>query len=680
MNATYTIDLEISFEEYYKMLWRAAAMPIPKSSSSSMHSNVCTAVLAKGLESKTSKLFDEQFVYFARCAHIVDETQIHKGREPNEVKRKKNGAMLREAMVELELLRQPNSPLHALYKELVELLGRRREERERIIALQMKKDEEDAEVAKEREECERRREKLLQIEEAKVTPLFGGIQGQQPEASEEERQRQEYDRRRVRMLTEEDNMAHIRGQLGMLATPPFTSMGSFKQPIVVPPFVAPLPVVQPLFPAPLPLVQPPFVAPLPVVQPPFVEQQPVHRRPSVAPLPSQATEPLNAEQLLRATQPQLPQRAAVKPENPILFITAPTADVLRQRLSRWTCPAASTGIVDHRRGLVNLGNTCYLNSILQCLCEIPIGTYFATDSYIENIVDRYTGGGRIANSFAFIMSEIRAKGVTHAASPSLLKNAVARMDDRFSGFAQQDANELLRVLLDGIHENLNGASKAAPKRFTEIDNTSGKDADIALQYLQQYRARNQSIIADLMGFQERSLLLCPSCGHSSRSFGVVLSMDVPIPMLNRPVSIEDCIAAYCAPEVLDPQSATKCGKCTKTVQRTKQILFHSTPTVLVITLKRFRCLGNYSDKLNQEVFFGSKLQLNSRFALVPSANDVEYRLTGVVNHRGNMHGGHYTSDAVGADGRWFSFSDEVVRPCSAPDFSLAYILFYVKCS
>lgn len=367
------------------------------------------------------------------------------------------------------------------------------------------------------------------------------------------------------------------------------------------------------------------------------------------------------------------QRMVYNPNRLVLHM--PTHQEVLSRTQTWNFGSDSPD--QPRRGIVNLGNTCYLNSVTQCLVQTLLCRYFLSDDYIHFIVKRFEGGGRIANTFSYIAREMNAN-VTFAVSPSCFKNAIAQIYDSFANSSQQDANEFLRAALDGIHENLNECS-GVKVPAVEIDTSKGSDDDIAKQFWAEYTKRNRSIVVTLFGFQERSMIECPSCKRCSRSFNAAMSIEVPIPFFNRTVTIEDCLSKYCAEEVLDESSMFQCGGCQKKVCATKQLSLYSLPEVLVISLKRFRSNANFSDKVTNPVAFQPILDVSPYISNPKQTAGSTYRLVGIVNHQGNIHGGHYTADTRGIrDGCWFSFSDEVVRVATAPDFKLAYMLFYAR--
>eukprot|EP00760_Papus_ankaliazontas_P031465 PhM_4_TR5296/c0_g1_i1/m.87018/K11833/USP2; ubiquitin carboxyl-terminal hydrolase 2 len=307
-----------------------------------------------------------------------------------------------------------------------------------------------------------------------------------------------------------------------------------------------------------------------------------------------------------------------------------------------------------RRGLVNLGNTCYLNSTLQCLNAVgPLRALFRGRKPCGNITAAY----------AWVSTEFRVRGARHAISPGNLKHAVARKDDVFAGNGQQDCHEFLRVLLDGMHEEFctltpkSGRSQQPPPQ-------NNWTLDYALQ---QYVSREHTPISEMFGFMESSTLRCPLCKHESRTFVPSFTMLLPIP--HYALNLYQCLGAYLAKETLPEDSKWTCSKCSQSVRAEKQLEMETLPKVLVITLMRFHNIGALSNKVDRAIMFPNVLELKG----------MRYRLVGTANHAGSLGGGHYTADVLGLDdGAWASFSDErVTQTAAQPHWSGAYVMYYV---
>ena len=83
----------------------------------------------------------------------------------------------------------------------------------------------------------------------------------------------------------------------------------------------------------------------------------------------------------------------------------------------------------------------------------PIMEYFACDNYVEDINEDNPLGmkGEIARAFGEMVKNMWSGRYTYVV-PRNFKMAVGRFAPQFSGYQQQDSQELLTFLLDGLHE------------------------------------------------------------------------------------------------------------------------------------------------------------------------------------------------------------------------------------
>ncbi|KAL8270854.1 hypothetical protein Esti_005225 [Eimeria stiedai] len=182
-------------------------------------------------------------------------------------------------------------------------------------------------------------------------------------------------------------------------------------------------------------------------------------------------------------------------------------------------------------GLVNLANTCFLNAAVQCLSAVlPFSRHFLSGAYKAEINEQNCMGtqGRLANAYAKTLKALWASGES-AFAPRELKWAVGEVREEFLGFSQQDSQELLAFLLDGIHEDLNRVRKK-PYYEDKIEGAAGaSDSVTALRSWQRHREIHDSIVVDLFQGQYRSQLVCPECRRLSVTFDPFLNLSLPLP-------------------------------------------------------------------------------------------------------------------------------------------------------
>ncbi|TTP59346.1 Ubiquitin carboxyl-terminal hydrolase 8 [Bagarius yarrelli] len=179
-------------------------------------------------------------------------------------------------------------------------------------------------------------------------------------------------------------------------------------------------------------------------------------------------------------------------------------------------------------GLRNLGNTCYMNSILQCLCNTPVlADYFNRNRYQEDINRSNILGhkGEVAEEFGAIMKAVWS-GQFKYISPRDFKITIGKINEQFSGYEQQDSQELLLFLMDGLHEDLNKADNR--KRWKDESCDAMDDISAADWAWQKHKLLNESIIVSLFQGQFKSTLQCLTCHHRSRTFETFMYLSLPL--------------------------------------------------------------------------------------------------------------------------------------------------------
>ncbi|KAK6199323.1 peptidase C19, ubiquitin C-terminal hydrolase 2 [Scheffersomyces amazonensis] len=202
-------------------------------------------------------------------------------------------------------------------------------------------------------------------------------------------------------------------------------------------------------------------------------------------------------------------------------------------------------------GLSNLGNTCYMNSALQCLLHVPeINYYFYYNLYKQELnLDNPLGNhGDIANVFGNLLKQAFDINPTKSSSsssntgsgsisPREFKSTIGRYSSMFSGYLQQDSQEFLSWLLDALHEDLNRIQKKPYCEKPELKDEEINDPHAIVKLSDtcwnQHKLRNDSVIVDLFTGLYQSTLVCPDCSKTSITFDPFNDVTLPLPISKK---------------------------------------------------------------------------------------------------------------------------------------------------
>lgn len=212
---------------------------------------------------------------------------------------------------------------------------------------------------------------------------------------------------------------------------------------------------------------------------------------------------------------------------------------LKKQVDKFTYSTRSKkGLV----GLSNLGNTCFMNTSLQCIANCyELANYFLTDSYKKdlNMINPLGSKGVLADSFSSLLKNLYY-GEDSVYTPRNFKRAISSFQSMFTGYQQHDTQEFLNYLLDGVHEDLN---RVINKPFVVKDETPKEDSVKSREDWIGFLKRNQSVLVDLLYGQYKSTINCP-CGNRSTTFDPYMSMAIPLVNKIQPFEIKCFFVFY----------------------------------------------------------------------------------------------------------------------------------------
>lgn len=188
-------------------------------------------------------------------------------------------------------------------------------------------------------------------------------------------------------------------------------------------------------------------------------------------------------------------------------------------------------------GLSNLGNTCYMNSSLQMLINCS--------RFIDVLVNLpSTNLGRVSSSLRSLVKEYREAGSSRICSTSIsprnFKSSFERSHDRFYGYAQQDSQEFLRLLLEDISSETNRASKR--QKYLELDEDGKSKIEQNQEYDKFFQSRENSIVIDFFYGQIVNTFTCEKCQYKNYSFEKF--MEIPLLIGNKCLLRRRCQPQY----------------------------------------------------------------------------------------------------------------------------------------
>ncbi|KAF5815430.1 putative ubiquitinyl hydrolase 1 [Helianthus annuus] len=307
-------------------------------------------------------------------------------------------------------------------------------------------------------------------------------------------------------------------------------------------------------------------------------------------------------------------------------------------------------------GLLNCGNSCFANVVLQCLAYTrPLAAY---------LLEKGHRRGCRRNDWCFLCElqahMERACQSNHAFSPINILSRLPNIGGNLGYGKQEDAHEFMRFVIDTMQSVC-------------LDEYGGERAV-------HPSAQETTLIQHIFGGRLQSQVICTKCNNVSNQFENM--MDLTVEIQGDAASLEECLDKYTAKEWLEGDNKYKCDGCNDYVLAWKRLNINMAPNILTIALKRFQS-GRFG-KLNKRVTFPESLDLSPYMSEDADGND-KYKLYAVVVHVDMLNAsyfGHYICYTKDFSGNWYRIDDCKVESVELDEVLSqgAYMLLYSRVS
>lgn len=340
-------------------------------------------------------------------------------------------------------------------------------------------------------------------------------------------------------------------------------------------------------------------------------------------------------------------------------------------------------------GLQNLGNTCYLNSLLQCLRHVPDLTVFLnkhSDSWIHETESKQVN---LCKAYRTLIQDMWAgKPPSYLRPEGFLfhfrKALEGTMFDHMIEPRQHDAHEGLIFLIDQLHEAM-----VRPLRINVIAAESSVVYGALTAWKERVAPKYSPIVDYFWGLMQVSVT-CEGCKNVSCRYEEFAELQVEFPD-NKAATLEECMDHQFKGEQIDEYQCSNCspdppkGSDSPKPKRHPAVIqrrIWKLPLNLILVLKRFnpngsKCHADFKSDPTQvfEKWFAKESPEVSKKS--------EYAVQSIVNHHGSAGGGHYNAQVKSPEsGEWNVFDDESVgrfMDGKNPIFgAMNYILFFRK--
>lgn len=331
-------------------------------------------------------------------------------------------------------------------------------------------------------------------------------------------------------------------------------------------------------------------------------------------------------------------------------------------------------------GLLNLGNKCYLNSILQCLSNtLSLTDYILSSKYKQDFDNTHHKNEHyFLHSYVTLINHIWDEN--QLIKPKSLIENLGKFHKKYFSMQQQDSHECLLYILDLLHTSL--SYEITININGNIQNKSDQLMKQSLDVWKSFYEKQYSFIIQTFYGNSLNYIECNNCNLTDTVFEPYNNLTLPI----TGTSLQSCLDNYFS--TVQTIQTWKCTKCNHLGCNTSNNLW-TIPNYLIINLKRFDTKTHNCTKNSSLITYPiTNLNLTKYISTDKhDSNNYIYDLYAINYHTGDINNGHYWSSCKNLDGNWYNYNDGNISKFNNNNTSTlssqlitkdAYILFYSR--
>uniref|UniRef100_A0A6C0EDF7 USP domain-containing protein n=1 Tax=viral metagenome TaxID=1070528 RepID=A0A6C0EDF7_9ZZZZ len=341
----------------------------------------------------------------------------------------------------------------------------------------------------------------------------------------------------------------------------------------------------------------------------------------------------------------------------------------------------------------NIGSTCYMNSILHILQQLPYFIEYIYNKKFEDNDNNLENSNKMLIYELYKLFKISLDNDNSIITPLGFKKFIGIKNEIWNDNNQQDSHDFLNFLLQTLKEEIQsnneiiyGKNKIKYFVNNNISNITIINNIVASISEMRHKLNEYSCLSIIFDGIFETARKCAYCNSISKKYENYSTLCLTIPNKYDNITIYDCLDELTSEEILSFDNMVNCNLCGLKTRAINKLLLWKTPKILIIQIKRFKYnnQNNTSEKITSNVEYPiHNLDLNKYFNnSSPYKNKNKYNLIGINIHLGDCRNGHYISIIKNKlNNKWYLYNDEhPIKEINCEkdlQVSNAYLLFYI---